>query len=171
MKPAFTADIKPHRCSAAGPPPMRCRGQPGGLPEGSRWSFRARGERPPESRVRERAPRRGARTGPSSTRVSTAAGLAPLPGCSTSPAPLPGGRRPLNPRRPPATLWQAFGLTKASKAEKPLSLRSPFETPSNTLRSSFEASRGHHASIARTLGHAERLIHLPASLTLNLAPL
>src|ERR1035441_10372108 len=37
------------------------RGQPVGLPKGSRWSFPFRPERPPESRVRERAPQRGAR--------------------------------------------------------------------------------------------------------------
>ena len=37
--------------------------------------------------------------------------LAPLPGCRASSAPLPGGRRPQGiPRRPPATVWQPFGL-------------------------------------------------------------
>ena len=92
--------------------PLLGRGQPGGLPDGSRRSFRAWGERPPEIRVRERAPRRGARAPLGFDRAASEAGLAPLPGCRTSPAPLPGGRRPRNPRRPPATLWQPFGLTK-----------------------------------------------------------
>ena len=57
-------------------------------------------------------PGRGARAAPWSARAGSKAGLAPLPGCRTSPAPLPGGRRPHNPRRPPATLWQPFRLTK-----------------------------------------------------------
>src|ERR1039458_6438023 len=35
------------------------RGQPAGLPEGSRGSFGKRGERPPKIRVGERAPREG----------------------------------------------------------------------------------------------------------------
>ncbi len=39
------------------------RSQPGGLPDGSRWSFGARGERPPEDVYRVCAPRRGARLG------------------------------------------------------------------------------------------------------------
>jgi hypothetical protein len=39
------------------------RSQPGGLPEGSRWSSGARGERPPEDVYRVCAPRRGARRG------------------------------------------------------------------------------------------------------------
>ena len=37
--------------------------------------------------------------------------LAPQPGCRAFPAPLPGGRRPKNPRRPPAAVWQTPGLT------------------------------------------------------------
>ena len=43
--------------------------------------------------------------------VFTATSLAPRPGCRACSAPLPGGRRPHNPRRPPATLWQPCGLT------------------------------------------------------------
>ena len=39
------------------------RSQPGGLPEGSRWSFWATGERPPGTMSGRRAPRRGARRG------------------------------------------------------------------------------------------------------------
>ena len=39
------------------------RSQPGGLPEGSRWSYGARGERPPEDVYWVCAPRRGARCG------------------------------------------------------------------------------------------------------------
>ena len=38
--------------------------------------------------------------------------LAPQPGCRSTPAPLSGGRRPQDPRRPPATLCQPFGLTR-----------------------------------------------------------
>ena len=37
--------------------------QPGGLPDGSRWSYGATGERPPEDVYRDRAPQRGARRG------------------------------------------------------------------------------------------------------------
>ena len=48
--------------------------------------------------------------------------LAPLPGCRSSPALLPGGRRPRNPRRPPATLWQPFGLT-APECPNPSAVR------------------------------------------------
>jgi hypothetical protein len=39
-------------------------GQPGGLADGSWWSFGARGQRPPENVSRARAPRRGARPNP-----------------------------------------------------------------------------------------------------------
>jgi hypothetical protein len=53
---------------------------------------------------------RCAGTAPWSARAGVEAGLAPLPGCRTSPAPLPGGRRPHHPRRPPYTLWQPCGL-------------------------------------------------------------
>ena len=38
--------------------------------------------------------------------------LVPQPGCRPTPAPLSGGRRPQDPRRPPATLCQPFGLTR-----------------------------------------------------------
>src|SRR5271169_2585381 len=66
--------------------------QPGGLADGSRWSLRARGERPPEKGVglsstpegRQIEPRRNSHSGTP-------------PGCKTSPAPLPGGRRPNKP--------------------------------------------------------------------------
>ena len=108
------------------------RGQPAGLPEGSRWLFRARGERPPESLVRERAPRRGARATPWSARAGTVAGLAPLPGCRTTPAPLPGGRCPHNPQRPPATVWQPFGLTKAKRSSPPSVQRETAPQPVRT---------------------------------------
>src|ERR1035441_8513152 len=57
-------------------------------------------------------PGRSARAATWSARAGSQAGLAPPPGCRTSAGPLPGGRRPHKPRRPPATLWQPFGLTK-----------------------------------------------------------
>jgi len=59
--------------------------QPGGLADGSRWSFRANGERPPERRRMVQHPGEGCQT-------------------------RTPGRRPPNPRRPPATVWQPSGL-------------------------------------------------------------
>ena len=38
--------------------------------------------------------------------------LAPGPGSRSTPAPLSGGRRPQDPRRPPATFCQPFGLKR-----------------------------------------------------------
>ena len=94
----------------------RWESQPGGLADGSRWSCRAkRGTTTGKPRRIGRAPRRGARPGsdvldlPSNLHRDESG--TPGRGCRRSPAPLPGGRRPPNPRRPPATLWQPFGLT------------------------------------------------------------
>jgi hypothetical protein len=116
------------------------RGQPGGLPEG--WSFRARGERPPESGFRDRAPRRGARTASWFTRASTVAGLAPLPGCMPSLAPLPGGGHPVNPRRPPYTVWQPSGLAEPKCPNKRCAWQFTHHDPSS-LRSSCRCGCSH----------------------------
>ena len=81
------------------------RSQPGGLGAGSRWSFGARGERPPESVYWVRALRRSARSNPD---------VIPLWHPSRGAGPFlrrcPEVAAPKNPRRPPATIWQPFGL-------------------------------------------------------------
>ena len=59
------------------------------------------------------APRRGARPKPDVQRLWHPAGV------QTSLAQLPGGRRPHNPRRPPATLWQPFRLAKHQPPGEP----------------------------------------------------
>src|ERR1035437_5389426 len=87
--------------------------QPAGLAEGSRWSLRARGERPPESCVRERSTQEGCqscafvRSIRLRSRSGTPAGVLGffLRRC-------PEAAAPKNPRRPPATLWQPFWLAK-----------------------------------------------------------
>ena len=76
------------------------RGQPVGLPEGSRWSFPFRPERPPDSRVRERAPRRGARAAQWPPRTGSESGLAPCQGAGHLLRRYPEVAAPQN---PPAT--------------------------------------------------------------------
>src|ERR1035437_7659397 len=101
------------------PQPQR-NGQPAGLPEGSRWSFRAQGETTTGKPRRMAQHPGGGQTQPEGVSawadqvglaVTT---LAPPAGVRTSAALLPGSRRPPAPRRPPATVWQPFGLTNAA---------------------------------------------------------
>src|ERR1039458_10797307 len=73
-------------------------GQPAGLAEGSRWSLRARGERPPESCVRERSTQEGVpelRVRPLDQAQKPV--WHPSRGAGLLPAPLPGGRGPQKP--------------------------------------------------------------------------
>jgi hypothetical protein len=72
--------------------------QPAGLAEGSRWSFRAKGERPPERRRMVQHPGEGCQTRgqrPSRARLA-AMSLAPRRGAGPF-VPLSGGRRPEEP--------------------------------------------------------------------------
>jgi hypothetical protein len=98
-----------------GPWAGRHGGQPGGLPECSRWSYPLALTTTGKPGPRAEHPEGCARPGPNELHPGPRAEAQKpvwhlLPGCRNSPAPLPGGRRPQNSRRPPATLWQSFGL-------------------------------------------------------------
>jgi hypothetical protein len=94
----------------------RREGQPGGLVDGSRWSFGVKGERPPGSRVEWPSTPEGCQTQPGrhclarssrlrSDESGTPAGVQDIWHVVTRRSPPP------NPRRPPATLCQPFGLS------------------------------------------------------------
>jgi hypothetical protein len=104
-------------------------GQPAGLAEGSRWSFRAKGERPPEDRVgwsstpagcqslgdvtaaTWRVPTRFSGATPISSRLGSDESGTPSGVQGFSCAVARRSPAPKKPRRPPATLWQPCGLT------------------------------------------------------------
>jgi hypothetical protein len=119
------------------PDGLGCGIQPAGLAEGSRWSFGAKGNDHRKTGVNwPSTPGRGARsseTGPQQPPDDGPAlhfgplgspGLAPQPGCRTSPAPLPGGRRP---PRPPATSGYPLATLRVdqSRMSKLQSLKLP----------------------------------------------
>jgi hypothetical protein len=91
---------------------IRCRTglnflQPEGLEEGSRWSRGNRGATTGIRRPDWLHPGRGART-VLACQVTSVSGTPP--GCSPTRR-VPGGRYPFAPERPPATLFQPFGLS------------------------------------------------------------